>query len=127
MVGHAQLLVGAEHAHRGLSAERSCGDVDSAGEGGAVLGHGHQVALPDVLCAGDDLYRGGPADVHLTDPHVVGIGVTDQGENLAHHYVFDLGALHLGDLHLGAGECHGLGKVAVGGRDGGEFVQPFTG
>ena len=44
----------------------------------------------------------------------------------AHHHIGDLGSQVLGDLHLGAGEGHGLGKVFIVGVDVHKLVQPLS-
>jgi hypothetical protein len=90
------------------------------------LRHGHKVAHVDVPRAGDDLQGRGLAHVDKGDEHVVGIRVLFDGEDLAHHDVLYLGAQVLGGLLLGAGQGHGLGKVAVAGVHLNEFVEPFS-
>ena len=125
VVGHAQLLVGAQHAVGGLAPQLAGGDVHAAGEPGVVLGHGHQVANGHVLSAGDNL-DGLAAHVHLADPHVVGVGVALHGQHLAHHHVLNLLALHGHALHLGAGEGHGVAVLLVAGGHVHELRQPFS-
>ena len=126
VVGHAQLLVGAQHPVGFHAPELALLDMDPAGEGGVVLGHGDQVPLGDVLGAGDDLDGLGLAHVHLADPHMVGVLVADDLQDLAHHHIGNLFAFHLGDLHLGAGEGHVLGKLLVGGVHGDKFIEPSS-
>ena len=58
---------------------------------------------------------------------MVGIGVTLQSHDLAHHNVGDLGAQIGGALHLGTGEGHSFGEILVVHIHGDELVQPFTG
>ena len=89
-------------------------------------GHGHQVPLVDVPGPGDDLHRRFLGHIHLADPHVVGVGVALHGQHLAHHHVGDLSAQVVGELHLGAGQGHGLGKLFIIDSDMDELVQPFA-
>ena len=91
-----------------------------------MQGHGHQVAGVDVPGAGDDLHRLGLAGVDLADPHVVGVGVALHGQDAAHHHVGDLSAQVVGQLHLGPGQGHGLGKIMVIGVYGDKFTQPVS-
>ena len=80
----------------------------------------------DVPGAGDDLNGLGLADVQLADPHMVGIGVTLQSDDLANHDVGDLSAHIGGALNLGAGEGHSLGKFLIIHLNGNKLVEPFT-
>ena len=93
-----------------------------------MLGHGHYVALVDVPGTGDDLGGLVSAYIQLADPHVVGVRVLLHLHDAAGHHVFQGFVQDLGDLHLGAGEGHGLREVAVADRpDVHKFIQPFTG
>ena len=80
----------------------------------------------DVPSAGDNLHRLLPAHVHLADPHVVAVLMARQGLDTAHHDIGKLFPQIVGQLHLGAGEGHGLGKFLVGGVDRYKFLEPFT-
>ena len=44
---------------------------------------------------------------------MIGIGVPLHRLDAAHHHIGDFRAKILGDLHLGSGDSHGLGKVPV--------------
>ena len=88
--------------------------------------HGDHVPLVDVPGPGDDLDGLRLTHVQLADPHVVGIGVADHGDNLSHHDVGDLLPQVVGELHLGAGQGHGLGKVFVIGVHRDELLEPFA-
>ena len=93
-----------------------------------MTGHGYQVTLVDVPCAGDDLDGGFLAHVQLADPHMVGIRMLFHVDDASGHHVFQRLVQNLGDLHLGAGEGHGLREVTVADRpDVHKFIQPFTG
>ena len=122
----AQLVEAAQHAVGDHAPELALLDLHAAGQGGLVQGHGHQVPRVDVPGAGDDLHRLGLAHVHLADPHVVGVGVALHGQHPAHHHVGDLRAQVVGELHLGAGEGHGLGKLSVAGVNADELAEPFS-
>ena len=111
-----QLLQRAEHPLGLHAPEIAPGDVLAAGKPGIVLGHGDQVPLMDVPGPGDDLDGLVLAGVDLADPHVVAVRVALHFVDAAHHHVFDLGPQVLGDLHLGAGDGHGLGEVPVADR-----------
>ena len=91
-----------------------------------MQGHGHHVAHMDVPRAGDDLDGSILAHLQLAHPHMVGVGVALHGQDAAHHDVGDLGPQILGDLHLGAGQGHGLRKIFIAGINGDKFVEPFT-
>ena len=124
----AQLLEGAEHALGFHAPEVAPGDVLAAGKPGIVLGHGDPIPLVNIPGAGDNLNRLRLSDVDLTDPHVVAVGVALHFLNTAHDDVFDFRAQVLRDLHLGAGDGHGLGKIPVVHRAHvHKFLQPFTG
>ena len=123
---HAKLLERAEHAVGGNAAQLALGDLHAAGQQGVVQGGRHQVAHMDVPGPGADLYRLALADVDLADQHMVGIGVLLQGHNAAHLHVMDVLAQVLGDLHLGAGQGHGLGELSVGGINSDKLIQPFS-
>ena len=99
----------------------------AAGEEGAVQGHGDQIPLLHVLRPGDNLKGLSPPCIHLADPHMVAVLVALHGQHLAHHHVFDLIPHVVGQLHLGAGEGHGLGELPVAGVDLNKLVEPFSG
>ena len=111
--GELQLLEGAEHPVGFHAAQLAAVDLLAAGQQRAVQRRGHQVAHMDVPRAGADLNRLLPAHVELADQHVVGIGVLLEGEDTPHLHVFHPGGEVFGDLHLGAGDAHGLGKRLV--------------
>ena len=126
--GEAQLLQGAEHTVGRHAPELALLDLDAAGEEGLVLGNRHQVAHVDVPRAGDDLDGLGLAHVQLADPHVVAVRVALQGEELADNDILQGFIQDLRDLHLGAGESHGLGEIPVAHLGHvHELVEPFTG
>ena len=91
-----------------------------------MQGHRDQVAGMDVPGAGDDLEGLGLPHIDLAYPHMVGIGVALHGPDLAHHHVGNFRAQVVGQLHLGARQGHGLGKVFVIGLNGDELVEPFA-
>ena len=126
VVGHAQLLVGAEHPIGLHTTEDAFRDMDAPGEVGVMQCHRDEIPLVQVLGTGDDLDGGGLSYIHLTDPHVVGVFMTGEGEDSARHHVFHLTAGEGGDLNLGAGEGHGLIEFPVRSGDGYEFIEPFT-
>ena len=75
------------------------------------------------------IWVGSPlAHVQLADPHVVGVRVLFHGQNAPGHHVFQGVVQNLGDLHLGTGDGHGLGKVVVADLpDVYKFIEPFAG
>ena len=92
-----------------------------------MLGNRHHVAYVDVPGAGDDLDGlVGIAHADLAHPHMVRVGVALHGQNLAHHYVGDLGAQVGGDLHLGAGQSHSFRKFFIIGLNSDKLVEPVT-
>ena len=126
--GEAQLLQGAEHTVGRHATELALLDLDAAGKEGLVQGRRHQVAHVDVPRAGDDLDGLGLAHVQLADPHVVAVRVALHGKEPAHRDVFQGFVENLRDLHLGAGEGHGLGEIPVAHLGHvHELVEPFTG
>ena len=90
--------------------------------------HGDQIPLMDILGTGDDLYGLLAADIHLTDPHVVGVGMADHGENLADDHVFDLSIHPLPGFHLLTEDGHGFNKffIAYFAQIHEVFIQPFS-
>ena len=93
-----------------------------------MLCHGYQIALMDVLGAGDDLHGSVAAHVHLANPHMIGVGVAHHGQNLAHDHVFDLRVQPLPGFHLLTEDGQGLHEFLIGDvRQVYEFlVQPFS-
>ena len=127
--GHVQLLDGAEHTVGGNAAQLPFGDLHPAGEQGVVQRRGDQIAHMHVPGAGADLDRLTLSHVDLGHQHVVGVGVLFDGQNSAHLHIFHLLAQILGDLHLGAGDGHGLGKGLVVDFLQGQInklIQPFS-
>ena len=122
----AQLIEPAQHPVGQLAPQLAPLDLLAPREGGLVEGHRHQVPGVDVPGAGDDLHRRISPYIHLADPHVVGVGMADQGEHPAHHHVGDLFSQVVGQLYLGAGEGHGLGELLVIGVNGDELAEPLS-
>ena len=91
-----------------------------------MQGHRDQVAHMDVPGPGDDLDGGLLAHTDLAHPHMVGIGVALHGQDLTHHHVGDLSAQVVGQLHLGAGQSHGLGKLFIIGVNGDKLAEPLA-
>ena len=88
MLGSSKLLKGAEHTVRLYAAKGFCLNFNSAGQKRAVECGGNKISLPDILGTGADL-NCTITDIHLTDPHMVGIGVT-----LDRNYLANLHILH---------------------------------
>ena len=122
----AQLGQGAQHAVGQHPPQLALLNLLAAGQGGLVEGHRDQVAHMDVPRPGDDLDRLLFAHVQLAHPHVVGILVAFHGQDASHHHVRNFPAHVVGQLHLGAGEGHGLGEVPVAGVDLNKLVEPFS-
>ena len=114
ILGQAQFPKGAEHTVGHFSSELALGDVNAAGEPGIVQGSGNQVTLMDILGTGDDLHRRFLSHVHLADKHMVGVGVPDHGEDLAHYHILDFGVHPLPGLYLLAEDRQGLYKFLIG-------------
>ena len=89
-------------------------------------GHRDQISRVDIPGPGDDLEGRVLARVDLAHPHMVGIGVAFHGLDAAHHDVGDLRPQIGGALHLGAGEGHGLGELAVGCVYLNELIEPLS-
>ena len=85
--GKPQFFQGAEHAVGNLAAKLALGNMDAAGQTRIMQGGRNQIALVDILRTGNDLNRLFLADIDLTDPHVVGIFVADDGNDLADNHV----------------------------------------
>ena len=100
-------------------------DSLAAGEGGAVQGHGDQIAHVDVPGPGDNLHLL-RAHVRPADPHVVAVRVAFHGRDPARHHMGDLRTQILGALHLGPGEGHGLGEFSVVNINLNKLVEPFS-
>ena len=114
VLGQAQFREGAEHTVGHLAPEFALGDVYAAGQIRVVQGGGHQVALVDVLGAGDDLHGLGLAYVHLADEHMVRVGVADDGHDLAHHHILDFRIHALPGLYLLAEDRQRFHKFLIG-------------
>ena len=126
--GEAQLPERAQHTVGQHAPELALFDPDAAGEQRLVLRHGHEIAGVDVPRAGDDLEGRILAHVQLADPHMVAVRMALHGEDAAHHHVFQGFIQDFRDLHLGAGEGHGLGEIPVAHLGYvHELVEPFTG
>ena len=91
-----------------------------------MQGHRDQISRMNVPGPGDDLDGLSLTHIQLADPHVVGIGVADHGDDPARHHVGDLLPQVVGELHLGAGQGHGLGKFFVIGVHRDELLEPFA-
>ena len=89
-------------------------------------GHGHHVPLVDVPGPGDDLDGLLFAHVQLADPHMVAVGVALHLHDAARRHVLNLRPQVLRDLHLGAGEGHGLGEFFIIGVNGNKLAEPFS-
>ena len=89
-------------------------------------GNRHQIAHVDVPGAGDDLDRLRLAHIDLADPHVVAVLVAGHFKHAAYQHVGNLSAQIVGDLHLGAGQSHGLSKFLIIGLNGDELAEPLT-
>ena len=89
ILGQTQFRKGAEHTVGYFATEFALGDVYAAGKIGIVQGGRNQIALTDILSAGDDLHRGFLAHVNLAYPHVVRIFVPDNGHNFTNLDVFN--------------------------------------
>ena len=122
----AQLLQGAQHAIGQHPPQLALGDFLAAGQSGIVQGHGDQIPLVDVPRPGDDLDRLLFAHVQLAHPHVVRIFVAFHGQDAAHHHAGNFLPHVVGQLHLGAGEGHGLGELPVAGVNRNKLVEPFS-
>ena len=128
VLGQTQLGEGAEHTVGRFAPELALGDVNAAGEPGVMQRRGYQIALMDILGAGDDLHGGIASHVHLANPHMIGVGVAHHGQNLAHDHVFDLRVQPLPGFHLLTEDGQGLHEFLIGDvRQVYEFlVQPFS-
>ena len=122
----AQLTQAAQHAVGHHAPQLALFDLLAPRQGGLVHGHRHQVVYVDVPGPGDDLHRLLPAHVDLAHPHVVAVRVVLHGQHLAHHHVLDLGTQVVGQLHLGAGQGHGLRKLFIIGLNAHKLAEPLA-
>ena len=122
----AQLGKAAQHPVGLHAPELALFDLLAAGQGGLMQGHRDQVAHMDVPGPGDDLDGGLLAHTDLAHPHVVGVGVALHGQDLTHHHVGGLPAQVVGQLHLGAGQSHGLSKIFIIGVNGDKLAEPLA-
>ena len=100
VLGGLQLLERAEHAVGGHAAELSFRDLCTVRQQCVVQRCRHQVAHMDVPGAGADLHRLFPADVELSDQHMVGVRVLFQRKDAPDLHVFHPRTQILGDLHF---------------------------
>ena len=91
-----------------------------------MQGHGNQIALFLILCAGDDLKRLCAAHIDLADPHMIGVLMADHGDDFTDHDILNCIGEPFGGLHFGAGERHGLGKLMVSAVHIHKLSQPFS-
>ena len=98
--GKPQFFQGAEHAVGNLAAKLALGNMDAAGQTRIMQGGRNQIALVDILRTGNDLNRLFLADIDLTDPHMVGILVADDGNDLADNHVGNFRVHALIGFHL---------------------------
>ena len=126
VLGKTQLLIGAEHAVRLHAAKLALRDVNAAGQVGVMERGGNQIALMDVLRAGDDLKRLVFAHIDHADPHVVGVFVALHGKHLADDDVPDLRVHAGGGLDLLTGDGHGLVIFLIRGLNVNELTEPFS-
>ena len=67
-----------------------------------------------ILCAGNDLNRLFHAHIHLTDEHVVGVGMSNHGYDLADLDILDLSIHALVGLNLLAKDGQGFNIFLIG-------------
>ena len=97
----AQFTQGAEHTVALLTAQLTLVDGYAAGQGGAVLGNGHNITGLDILGAGADR-TGAPSPtstLHTTRWSALGWGF--YREQLAHYYILDFSSFIGIAFHLG--------------------------
>ena len=128
VLGQAQLLEGAQHAVGLFTAELALGDVNTAGQPGIVQCCGNQIALVDVLSAGDDLHQLFLAHVHLADEHMVRVGVGNHGNNLGYHNILNFSVHTLPGLDLLAedGERFNIFLIRNVGQVHEFLIDPFS-
>ena len=124
-----QLLEGAEHTI-GLHAPKlALLDLHTGGQKGLVQRRRDQVPHVHIPGAGADLDRFSLAHVDLGHQHMIGVGVLLQRQDTPHFHIMNGLGQVLGDLHLGAGDAHGLGKGLVPHllqRQLHKLIQPFS-
>ena len=96
----------------------------AAGQIGVVERRGHKVALGEILRAGHDLDGRFFSDVDRTYPQLVRVGMMRHLDNLAEHYVADLGALVNYLFHLKAGGDEPVRKLLHRDVDVDEIFEP---
>ena len=102
----AELFARAHHPVGGEAAELAPLDVGAVREMGVVEGAGDVRTDGDVLGAGDDLHRLFPADIHLADPELVGVGMVLHRDDLAGNDVVHRLTEVFHFLDLKAAHCH---------------------
>ena len=128
VLGQTQLGKGAEHTVGLYAPELALGDMHTADQPGIVQRSGNQIAFMDILCAGDDLHRLFLTHIHLADPHVIGILVANNGNNLTHLDIADLGVHTLVSFHLLAenGQSFYIFFIGNMGKINEFLVEPFS-
>ena len=126
--GQTQLFQTTEHTIGNLAAELALGDMNAAGQVGVVQRNGNKVTLVDILRTGDDLNGGFLANIHLADPHMVGIFVADDGDDFADLDILNLAVHSFPGFHLLAedGQLLYIFFIADVGQIHKFFVQPFS-
>ena len=89
---------------------------------------GNQITLLYVLGTGDDLDRLVLTDINLTNPHMIGVFMTNNGNDLADNNIFDFGIHTLVGFYFLTEYSQLFNKVLVGyvGEIHELFMQPFS-
>ena len=128
VLSQTQFGIGAEHTIGFFATELALGDVNTAGEIRVVQRSGNQVALMDVLGTGDNLDGFLFAHINLADPHMIGIFMADNGQNLANLYILDFAVHSLPGFYLLAEDSELLHILFI--RDIGQIdkllMEPFS-
>ena len=128
ILSQSQLNIRAEHTIGGDTAELALGDVNTTGQPGVVQCSRHQVTFVNILCAGNDLHRLILSNIYLADPHVVGVLVTNNGQNLTNNNIFDLSVHTLVGFNFLTEYGQFFHKFLIGNR--GQiykfFMEPFS-
>ncbi len=122
----SEFTEGAEHTRAFDAAKRALCDFLAAGENGVIKRGGNDVTDMNVPCARYYLHGLRLADVELTYPHMVGVGMLFHGEHLARDDVFYLRTEIFKGLDLGARERHSLGKFLVAYIYFNKLIEPFS-
>ena len=102
--------------------------MNTPGQPGIVQCRRNQVTFVYILCTGNNLDGFFLTDIHLTDKHMIRVGVGSHADHLTDHNIFDIGIHALIGFHLLTEDSQRFHKFLIGnvGQIHEFLIQPFS-